>query len=115
MLHQRPILLAAILLLFTSYVHADWIETSDAITLQVLREQAKFSPEEISAQGLEEFDAEISDVSAGVYQRQLDSNKHLIADLLVKLKKQKQPKIRQDIQILITALEDENTTQRLER
>ncbi len=115
MLHQRPILLAAILLLFTSYVHADWIETSDAITLQVLREQAKFSPEEISAQGLEEFDAEISDVSEGVYQRQLDSNKGLIADLSVKLKKQKQPKIRQDIQILITALEDENTTQRLER
>ncbi len=115
MLHRLPVLLATLLLLLASSGHADWIKDSDAITLQVLHEQAKFSPEEISAQGLEAFDAEISDVREGVYQRQLDSNKDLLADLSKKLEEEKQPKIRQDIQILITALEDENETARLER
>ncbi len=120
MLHRFPILLATILLLLASCAYADsayadWIKDSDAITLQVLREQAKFSPEEISAQGLKEFDAEISDVRDGVYQRQLDSNKRLLTDLSKQLKEEKQLKIREDIQILITALEDENETQRLER
>ncbi len=115
MLHRFPTSFTILLLLLAGSAHADWIKDSDAITLQVLREQAKFSAEEISAQGLEAFDAEISDVREGVYQRRLDSNKSLLADLSTQLKEKKQPKIRQDIQILITALEDENETQRLER
>ncbi|MGI9293503.1 MAG: DUF885 domain-containing protein [Pseudomonadales bacterium] len=115
MLNRLPVLLTTLLLALSVHAHADWIKDSDAITLEVLREQAKFVPEAVAAQGLADFDAEIFDARARVYQRQLDSNKRLIADLSHKLKKQKHPKIRQDMQILITALEDENETAQLER
>ncbi|MGI9284736.1 MAG: DUF885 domain-containing protein [Pseudomonadales bacterium] len=115
-MHRRKsVLFATLLLILSTTVHADWIKDSDTITLKVLREQAKFSPEAVAAQGLADFDAEVFDARAGVYQRQLESNKSLISDLSRKLKNAKHPKIRQDIQILITALEDENETQRLER
>lgn len=108
-------LFALVLLLPAATVHADWIEASDAITLNVLREQARFSPERVSALGLSDFDAEIFDARANVHRRQLESNEGLIADLTGKLAKEQQPKVRQDIQILMTALQDENETQRLER
>lgn len=115
-MHYRlPALLTPIFLVLSISAQADWIKDSDAITLEVLKAQAKFSPEAVSAQGLAAFDAEIFDARDDVYQRQLDNNKYLLADLSRKLQKQKQAKIRQDIQILITALEDENATARLER
>lgn len=107
-------LLAMGLLLFTAAARADWIEQSDAITMEVLKAQAVFSPEGIAGTGLSGYDAEITDLSAGVYQRQIAATRKQLDKLEKLLAREKDARVRQDITILITALQDQIKSAELE-
>jgi Bacterial protein of unknown function (DUF885) len=107
-------LVALAVLLCATASHANWIERSDAITMEVLSAQAAFTPEGASAQGLEEFDAGVRDMGPNYVQRRITSNKALLARLEKYLATEKHAKLRQDLAILINALEQENRSQSLD-
>jgi hypothetical protein len=87
-------------------VLADWIKDSDHNTMVVLRGQAKFQPESVSSYGLTEFDGEIFDLKPNVYQRAQDQYRALLQEMQRRLAREKQPQVRQDLQILLQSLED---------
>lgn len=101
------------LMLISVLAQADWIERSNAITMQVLEAQGEFQPESMSSQGLSQFDAEVSRADAGARDAFIASNRAQIARLEALLAKESEPRVRQDLQILITALENEITSQEL--
>ena len=80
-MHKLGTLLAAGLLLLSAAAHADWIERSNAITMEVLRFNAGFEPENISDLGLSEFDAQVSDLGENLHQRRIDGLKEQIRRL----------------------------------
>ncbi|MBE9538480.1 MAG: hypothetical protein IMF06_05315, partial [Proteobacteria bacterium] len=93
-------------MIFASVAQANWIEKSDVNAMLVLEASAEFSPEGVANQGLDKFDGEIMDLNPDVFQRSQDSDRALLKDMQKRLAKEQHPKIRQDLEILIQALED---------
>ncbi|KAA1189548.1 DUF885 domain-containing protein [Pseudohalioglobus sediminis] len=112
-MHKLGTLLAAGLLLLSAAAHADWIERSNAITMEVLRFNAGFEPENISDLGLSEFDAQVSDLGENLHQRRIDGLKEQIRRLEALQSGEKDARVSQDISILITALQDNITSEQL--
>jgi hypothetical protein len=94
---------------------ADWIEESDRNTTVVLRSQAKFSPEGFARLGLTEFDSEIMDLNAGVFNRRQADNKRLLLEMNKRLESEENLAVSRDLQILIQSLEDDLVTAGLHR
>jgi hypothetical protein len=94
------------LLLFASIVRADWISDSNENAMVVLRAQAAFDPEDVSAIGLSEFDAGVIDLNPNAYQRQRASDQSVLLQMRKLLKAESQPRVKQDLEILVRALED---------
>ena len=101
-------------LLLSAGAHADWIEESDTSAMLVLESQAAFQPEAMSNQGLSQYDGNIFDLKANYRERQTANNNQLIKALETRLQKEAHPKVKQDLQILIQALQDENETRRID-
>lgn len=112
-MHKLGTLLAAGLLLLSAAAHADWIERSNTITMEVLRFNAAFEPENISDLGLSEFDAQVSDLGENLHQRRIDGLKEQIRRLEALQSGEKDARVSQDISILITALQDNITSEQL--
>lgn len=93
--------------IFTSVAQANWIEDSDINSMLVLEASAKFSPEGVADLGLDKFDGETMDLKLNVYQRSRDSGRALSQEMRKRLAKEQHPKIRQDLEILIQALDDD--------
>ena len=93
-------------LLLATAVRADWIAESDEHTLYLLRAQGAFSPEGLSAYGLAEFDGEVQDLNPARYERELASDRALLAEMRKREAAERLPKVRQDLGILVQALED---------
>ncbi|MEP4486482.1 MAG: DUF885 domain-containing protein [Halioglobus sp.] len=109
--HRLSCLAAGLLLSVTA--SADWIEESDKSAMLVLESQAAFQPEGIANQGLSQYDGDVLDLKKNYRQRQTANNNKLIKELEARLKKEAHPKVKQDLQILIQALADENETRRI--
>src|SRR5205085_8947394 len=90
-----------------------WVTRSDAITTALLREQAKLAPERASGAGLTEFDGLASDFGPNIVERSIAASQHQLAGLKAKLAVEKDPQVRQDLQILIGSVEDDITGTRL--
>jgi uncharacterized protein (DUF885 family) len=101
-------------LLLSGMAHADWIEESDKSAMLVLESQAAFQPEAMSNRGLSQYDGNIFDLKANYRERQTANNNQLIKALEMRLQKEAHPKVKQDLQILIQALQDENETRRID-
>jgi hypothetical protein len=95
--------------------YADWIEASDKNTLMLLRSEAQFHPEAVASHGLEEFDSEVMDLGAGLYQRERANNEQLLTQMQTRLKSEKNPRVREDLKILIQSLQDGLQTSQLHR
>lgn len=92
-----------------------WVVRSNELAQPVLQAQARYSPEQASANGQEEFDTAVADLGPHLYERRkADSDK-----LLLKLKAERtvetDPKVREDLDILIGAVKDDEQTQLLQR
>ncbi len=105
--------LITLLITFQVQARADWVERSDAITLEVMRAQGAFSPEYMSSQGLEEFDADIFEPGETYRKGAIAVNEAQIARLEKLLKGESDARVRQDLGILIAALQQEITTSEL--
>jgi len=85
---------------------SDWVEKSNVHANAVLEVLAKLSPEGAGRLGVDGLDEEISDLGPGINERSRQMTVALLEDLQGKLKKETDIKVRQDLGILIQALED---------
>jgi hypothetical protein len=90
-----------------------WVDESNANTMMVMEAQAKFAPEAFASLGIEKYDDGIFDLEAGLYERSQASTQELIAQMREKLKTTENPKVIQDIEILIKSLQDQFETTEL--
>ncbi len=92
-----------------------WIEESNAIAQDVLVQLIKYNPEAAAQLGLDGFDAEIIDLRPEIYQRSMADSERALGSLRKRLTETTHPKVRQDIEIMIQALEDNLHTARINR
>ncbi len=93
----------------------DWVAKSNEHAQIVLDVLAKFSPEGAASLGVDGLDEEISDLSEGIYERGQQASRDLLAELRRRDAKETHPKVKQDLGILIQAIEDNIRTSELDR
>jgi len=99
---------------FAGVAWADWIEQSNEHAMMVLQSQALFEPEAIARAGLTDYDADVIDLRANYQERRTTSDQLLLAELNKRLALKQDPRVRQDLEILIQSLQDEIETRRIE-
>jgi uncharacterized protein (DUF885 family) len=81
----------------------DWVQRSNANAQVLLNVMAKYSPEGAARFGVSGLDDQIFDLSPGFVDRQLTDVKGAITNLEGRLATEKDPPVRQDLEILINA------------
>jgi hypothetical protein len=84
----------------------EWVKRSDAYTERVNKAEAQFTPESYGQQGVEGLDDKILDLNPGYLQRSRKVTSDTIAWLKKSSTTEKDPLVRQDLEILIKAEED---------
>jgi hypothetical protein len=91
----------------------DWVKRSNEIAYKVLESNAKFVPEFSGQMGVDGYDEEIYDLQADLYERQQANAQQNIDYLDGLLETEEDPRIVQDIQIMIKAMHDNMETNRV--
>jgi len=112
---QISLLLSLSLLPCLAFADEDWVSESNKNTEFVMQEQAKFTPESFSSLGIEGVDEKISDFKPEIYERSQKATKKLIAELENRKTSAADPRVLQDLDILIKALNDQYQTTELNR
>jgi hypothetical protein len=113
--YVASVLLLAGTFLPTAHAEEAWIAESNANTRVVMESQARFRPEGFANEGLEQFDSEIRDLNPGIYERVRTANLELVALMKKKLETAEDPRVAQDLNILIKSLEDSLQSAALDR
>ena len=82
----------------------DWVKRSNEHTRVVLQEQARLAPEGAAQLGLDGFDDQITNLSAGLATRARESLDRVQQDLQRRLAEEKDALVRQDLEILIESV-----------
>ena len=82
-----------------------WVATSNGYANALLEAEAQFSPESASAVGLAQFDGLAADLGPDVDQRRRAALVKARADLQAGLARERDPNVRQDLQIMIEAVD----------
>jgi hypothetical protein len=82
-----------------------WVAKSDRNTQAVLDVLARFSPEGAGQLGVPGLDEEIFDLTPGFEKRGEEATRKVRAELVKRLAAEKDPPVRQDLQILIDSLD----------
>ena len=90
-----------------------WVEESNKYTQLLLDVMTRFSPESAARYGIEGIDEEIIDVNPGFVERELAADMEVRAKLKKALETVKAEEVRQDIEILITAIDDSKQSTKL--
>ncbi len=85
---------------------ADWVEKSNEHAQVVLDVLAKLSPEGAGQLGVDGLDEAISDLGPGTHERSQEMSRELLNELQGRLRQESNSKVRQDLGILIQAIED---------
>ena len=100
-------LIAVFSVLLTAPSNAsNWVEESNQNAQVVLDVLAKLSPEGAGQLGIDGLDEEISDLGPGINERSRQMTVDVLAELQRRLEKTSDTKVRQDLGILIKALQD---------
>jgi hypothetical protein len=83
-----------------------WVKESNDNAKILLDVLAKFGPEGATQLGVEGYDEQVSDLRPKVYERQRDATKDAIKQLKARLDKASDPAVRQDLEIMILAAQD---------
>jgi len=92
----------------------DWVARSNQNAQLVLEVMASLSPESAGSLGVDGLDEEIFDLKAGIFERSMAKSAALLQELHKRLDKETEPRVRQDLGILIQAVEETMTSSRLE-
>lgn len=85
----------------------EWVQKSDQNTQLLLDVLARFGPEGAGELGIRGLDEEIFDLKPGFRQREEEATKKVRADLQKRLAAEKDPRVRQDLEILIQTIDDD--------
>jgi len=96
-----PILLALAALPALAAPIPDWVRESDAAAQPMLRVIAQFAPEDAQRLGVEGVDDKVTDLGPGFNERYRAALEAATKELRANLPATRDPKVRQDIQILI--------------
>jgi hypothetical protein len=91
-----------------------WVERSDRISAIVFESLGPFQPEQASSLGLERFDTAVLDLKAGRAARYEAAARRVLQRLAALRKAEKDPRVRQDLDLLVDAVERQRHTQALE-
>ena len=100
--------------LAASAAEPSWIETSDRNSAIVIEMQGAFHPEFASELGIDHFDAAVLDLNPENAKRYDAAAGRALGLLAAKRKTESDPKVRQDLDILIDAVESRRRTRALE-
>jgi hypothetical protein len=84
----------------------DWIARSDDHARVLLELLARFSPEAAGRFGVEGLDEEIFDLEPRIHERQSQASHQALSELERRLDSEDHLRVRQDVEILIRALQD---------
>jgi len=93
----------------------DWVAASNANTQLVLQAQARFDPEDASANGLSAYDGLATDLAPRLDQRRAAVMTTLLAELRRRRAAERDSRVRQDLDILIQSVADDLEGTRLRR
>jgi hypothetical protein len=93
----------------------DWVAESNRHAQLVLETLARFDPEQMGRIGVPGVEGEIADLQPEVYERQQKALRQLTETLRKRLPDAIHPKVRQDLEILIEAMEDDVRSAELRR
>ena len=85
----------------------DWVQKSNAHAQVVLDLFAKLSPEGAAMFGVPGYDEEISDLSPGIYERQVAAAKAASDELQTRLGAEEDPRVKLDLQILLDQIDQQ--------
>lgn len=91
-----------------------WVARSDAYTQPVLKDTGKYVPENATELGDESFDTAVVDLKPRVYERELADTEKRLKALRVQRAREQDPKVRQDLDILIDSREKKIASMKLE-
>jgi hypothetical protein len=83
-----------------------WVERSNENAKVLLQAVGRFEPEATSELGVEGFDEQIVDLKPGVNERSRQATRAVIEELKRRLAQEREPHVRQDLEILIQAAYD---------
>ncbi len=86
-------------------VEKAWVQRSNENTQLYIEMDARFSPEDASSTGLEQYDGLSMDLGPDLDARYLAASRTLLATYQEKLAVEQDPMVRQDLEILIAALQ----------
>jgi uncharacterized protein (DUF885 family) len=92
-----------------------WVAKSNDNAKLLLNVMAKYSPESASSLGVDGYDEQITDMSRDLYDASVKDTRAVVAELQKRLKAETDPKIRQDLEILINAANDNLASNALQR
>lgn len=100
----RSISIALLIISGSAFAAAPaWVARSDAYAQPVLQDTGRFAPEQSSQLGNAEFDNAVADFKPRDYERELASTEQRLASLRQLRAKESDPKVRQDLDILIAS------------
>jgi hypothetical protein len=109
-------LLVACLVAFSAQAEdADWVSQSNDYANLILADIAKFSPEGAGGIGVDGLDEQVRDLGPDVFERGMASSRELLGKLEAGLATESDPRVRQDLGIMIKALEDNLESSQLDR
>ena len=85
----------------------EWVKKSNANSRLMVELMAKLQPEGASRLGVEGYDDQISDLSPGFVERRLAAMRAVHSKLTSRLAAETDPRVKQDLEILIKASADE--------
>jgi uncharacterized protein (DUF885 family) len=109
------IALLALLLPVANASDTGWVERSNEHAQVVLDSVAKFNPEQAAAIGVDGLDQQIMDLKPALYERSRAESQAVLDELEKRFGKETDPKVRQDLGILIKVVTDNMRTQKLNR
>jgi len=92
-----------------------WVTKSNENAKLLLNVTAKYSPEDATELGVDGFDEQITDMSRDQFDATNKDTRAVIAQLQQRLKNETDPKVRQDLEILITTAQDQLRSAALKR
>jgi uncharacterized protein (DUF885 family) len=92
-----------------------WVTRSNDNAKVLLQVIAKYAPESASQLGVDGFDDKITDLSHDHFEDTQGDTRAALADLQTRLKTETDPKIRQDLEILIDSAKDNLSSDALQR
>jgi uncharacterized protein (DUF885 family) len=91
----------------------DWVQKSNEAAKPLLEYITKYTPESGSSIGIDQADEDVVDLKPNAYERSTEDGEKIVRQLQATESAESDPKVRLDLEILITALKNGLETRRL--